>query len=73
MTTHINEPIVEIPDHLTIAESVVFSKLSRRTLYNLIADKSLNSISLTREGKTRGRRFISRADLTEFIASHATA
>ncbi len=65
------EPAVEIPEHLTIAESVVFSRLSRSTLYNLIADKSLKSISLTREGKTRGRRFISRADLAHFIASHA--
>ena len=73
MTHPSNEPAIELPEMLTVAEAVTYSRLSRSTLYTMIADKSLRSFSLCRPGYSRGRRLVSRADLLGFIASHATA
>ncbi len=61
------EPAVEIPEHLTIAESCEFARLSRSTIYNLLNDGGLKSVNLCRPGYRRGRRFIRRADLLAFL------
>jgi hypothetical protein len=62
---------IEAPPFLSVAEAVTFSRLSRRTLYTMMAQKSLRSFSLCRPGCGRGKRLVSRADLVRFIESHA--
>lgn len=72
--THAPRPsavTIEQPIFLTVPEAVRLSRLSRATLYQLIADKSVKSYAIRKTGNIRGKRLVSRESLVSYVESYA--
>jgi hypothetical protein len=54
-------------DWLTVKESMEYAKISRSRLYSLMEEPLIRTYCLRRRGRTKGKRFVSRASLDAFF------
>jgi hypothetical protein len=48
---------------LTIDQAVELSQISKSSLYKFLRDETFKSVSLRRQGCSRGRRFVSKSSI----------
>ncbi|HEY5895703.1 MAG TPA: helix-turn-helix domain-containing protein [Chthoniobacterales bacterium] len=70
-TAGADKSAVTNPEFLTIKDAARVSSLSRATLYRLIADGSIKSVSIRRRGNVSGRRLLIADSLRAFLHGEA--
>ena len=61
---------VSTPEWIRVPDACRLTGLSRSTIYELIATRTIKTSSVRRRGKRRGVRLIHRASLLALIESH---
>jgi hypothetical protein len=56
-------------DWMPVREAMIYARISRSRLYNLITDDAVRSVSIRRRGRTWGKRFFSKLSLDSYFAS----
>jgi hypothetical protein len=70
--TNSTEVTSSAPEWLRVSEAVHFSRLSKPTLYNLMARGLIKNVSLRERGQVKGTRLVSFDSLRSFLESRAS-